>query len=112
MLPDRPSGAAMIRSRPTTAPLGAEALAHADALFDLARRLTRHQADADELVQETYARAIAGARTFVTGNVKAWLFRILRNTFIDLHHRGQPRPLLSELDVIDGAAEEFLLRDD
>jgi len=114
MLPDRPAGGAMIRPRPTTAPLGAEALAHADALFDLARRLTRQSADAEELVQETYARAIAGARTFVGGNVKAWLFKILRNTFIDLHHRGQPRPQLSELDVIDGAFahNEFLLRDD
>ncbi|MEA2695950.1 MAG: polymerase sigma-70 factor, subfamily [Myxococcales bacterium] len=102
----------MIGSKQMTMGLGSEALAYADALFDLARRLTRHQADAEELVQETYARAIAGARTFAGGNVKAWMFKILRNTFIDLHHRGQPQPTLSELDVIDGTADEFLLRDD
>jgi RNA polymerase sigma-70 factor, ECF subfamily len=114
ILATKPAGAAMMRSRDMTVPLGPEALAHADALFDLARRLTRQSADAEELVQETYARAIAGARTFDGANVKAWLFKILRNTFIDLHHRGQPRPLLSELDVIDGAAArpEHLLRDD
>ena len=113
MLPDEP-GAAMIRSGPLTTCLGAEALAHADALFGLARRLTRQSADAEELVQETFARAVAGARTFVGGNVKAWLSRILRNTFVDLHHRGQPWPQLSELDVIEGtiAHHESLLRDD
>ncbi|HEX3696711.1 MAG TPA: sigma-70 family RNA polymerase sigma factor [Polyangia bacterium] len=109
---DQANPAWMMRPDSPPAALVPEALAHLDALYDLARRLTHHQADADELVQETYARAIAGARTFVAGNVKAWLFQILRNTFIDLHHRGQPQPLLSELDVIDGAADEFLLRDD
>jgi RNA polymerase sigma-70 factor (ECF subfamily) len=104
--------AAMTQSNQSPTALGSEALAHADALYDLARRLTRHQADAEELVQETYARAVAGARTFGTGSLKAWLFKILRNTFIDLHHRGQPQPMLSELDVIDGAADQSLLRDD
>jgi len=95
------------------AAFGPEALAHADALYNLARRLTRDGAQAEDLVQETYARALAGARTFVGGNLKAWLFRILRNTFIDLHRRGQPQPALSELDVVDGAAADGpLLRDD
>jgi len=95
------------------AAFGPEALAHADALYNLARRLTRDGAQAEDLVQETYARALAGARTFVGGNLKAWLFRILRNTFVDLHRRGQPQPALSELDVVDGAAADGpLLRDD
>jgi len=95
------------------AAFGPEALAQADALYNLARRLTRDGAQAEDLVQETYARALAGARTFVGGNLKAWLFRILRNTFIDLHRRGQPQPALSELDVVDGAAADGpLLRDD
>jgi RNA polymerase sigma-70 factor (ECF subfamily) len=89
-----------------------EALAHADALYNLARRLTRDGAAAEELVQETYARALAGARTFTGGNLKAWLFRILRNAFVDLHRRGQPQPALSELDVVDGAAGAAPLRDD
>jgi RNA polymerase sigma-70 factor (ECF subfamily) len=83
---------------------GRDALAHLDALYNHGRRLTGNEADADELVQETYARALAGARSFTGGNLKAWLFKIMRNTFIDLHHRGRPRPVLGELDVLDGDA--------
>jgi RNA polymerase sigma-70 factor (ECF subfamily) len=97
----------------TPSPLGREALAYADALYNHARRLTRNDADADELVQETYLRALTGAHTFVAGNLKAWLFRIQQNTFIDLHRRGRHQPALSELDVVDGAADALpLLRDD
>jgi RNA polymerase sigma-70 factor, ECF subfamily len=96
----------------TPPPLGREALAYADALYNHARRLTRNDADADELVQETYLRALAGAHTFVAGNLKAWLFRIQQNTFIDLRRRGRHQPALSELDVVDGAAEGASLRDD
>lgn len=91
---------------------GREALGHLDALYDHARRLAGNAADADELVQECYARAFAGARTFVGGNLKAWLFKILRNVFIDLRRRGQPQPVVGELDVLDGADERELLRDD
>jgi len=91
----------------STRPFAREALAHADALYNHARRLTGHEADADELVQETYVRALAGAHTFAGGYLKAWLFRIMRNTFIDLHRRGRRQPALSELDVIDGAAAEI-----
>jgi len=96
----------------STRPFAREALAHADALYNHARRLTRHEADADELVQETYVRALAGAHTFAGGYLKAWLFRIMRNTFIDLHRRGRHQPALSELDVIDGAAAEISAWDD
>jgi len=87
----------------TPPPFARDALAHADALYNHARRLTRHEADADELVQETFARALAAAHTFTGGYLKAWLFAIMRNTFIDLHRRGRHQPALSELDVIDGA---------
>ena len=93
---------------------GADALAHIDRLYNLARRLTGNDADAEDLVQETYVRAVAGARTFTGGNLKAWLFKILRNTFVDLRRRSRdgataavPGP---ELTSVTDDAE--LLRDD
>lgn len=89
-----------------------EAAGHADALYDHAWWLTRRVADAEELVQETYARALAGATTFTGGNLKAWLFTILRHVHIDLHRRRRPQAALGELDVIDGADERPLFRDD
>jgi RNA polymerase sigma-70 factor (ECF subfamily) len=97
-----------------TAPgrLGHEALAHADALYNHARHLTHNEADAEELVQETYVRALAGAHTFGGGNLKAWLFRIQRNTFIDLYRRNRHEPALGELDVLDGADGASARRDD
>ena len=89
-----------------------EALAHLDALYNHARHLTGNEADAQELVQETFARALAGARTFGGGNLKAWLFGIMRNLFIDLYRRGKQQPILSEMDVIDGSGLAEMLRDD
>ena len=89
-----------------------EALTHVDALYNHARRLTLNAADADELVQETYTRAVAGAQTFTGGNLKAWLFRILRNSFVDAHRRNRQQPALVELDIMDGAADPALVRDD
>jgi len=91
---------------------GPEALAHADRLYNLGRRLTGNDADAEELVQETYVRALAGARTFGGGNLKAWLFKILRNTFVDLRRRVRAVPASDDLaDVADGD-DAPLLRDD
>jgi RNA polymerase sigma-70 factor (ECF subfamily) len=89
-----------------------EALAHLDALYNHARHLTGNDADAQELVQETYARALAGARSFRGGNLKAWLFGIMRNLFIDLYRRSRQQPILAEIDVIDGSGLAEMLRDD
>jgi RNA polymerase sigma-70 factor (ECF subfamily) len=93
---------------------GPEALTHADRLFNLGRRLTGNDADAEELVQETYVRALAGADSFLGGNLKAWLFKILRNTFIDLRRRNRTVTVSPDADLLDAGAgdDTELLRDD
>jgi RNA polymerase sigma-70 factor (ECF subfamily) len=96
--------------------LAREALEHVDALFNVARHLTGSDADGEDLVQETFARAIAGERQFHGGNLRAWLFKILRNTFIDAHRRQKHNPVQGGLDTIHPSLEpppdEELLRDD
>lgn len=101
----------------SVAALGREALAYADTLYNLARYLTGNQGDAEDLVQETYARALSGAGQFTPGtNLKAWLFRILRNTFISLYRRQRHNPTVGGLDTVDptaqGPAQEEWLQDD
>lgn len=54
-----------------------------DSLFNLARWLTQSREEAEDLVQETYAKALKGFGSFQAGtNFRAWIFRILRNTFL------------------------------
>src|SRR5256885_10135638 len=99
------------------AALGREALAYADALHNLARYLTGNASDAEDLVQETYARALKAAEQFMPGtNLKAWLFRILRNTFLSAYRRERNNPVVGGLDTVDpsaqGVADDHWLRDD
>jgi RNA polymerase sigma-70 factor (ECF subfamily) len=99
------------------ATLGREALAHVDSLHNLARYLTGNASDAEDLVQETYARALKATDQFTSGtNLKAWLFRILRNTFISLYRRERNNPLVGGLDTVhppaQGVAGDHWLRDD
>jgi RNA polymerase sigma-70 factor (ECF subfamily) len=104
-------------SSPAWRVLGPQALAHADALYNLARYLTRNAADAEDLVQETYVHAFASAGQFTSGsNLKAWLFRILRNAFLSRRRHETRNPTEGGLDTLDPAAqpssEESWLRDD
>lgn len=85
-----------------------EALEHIDALYRTALRMTRNPADAEDLVQEVYLRAFRSLHQFTEGtNLRAWLFRILTNTYINDYRRRQRRPTSASLDDI----EEFYLYD-
>jgi RNA polymerase sigma-70 factor (ECF subfamily) len=94
------------RGEETPRSLGEQALAHADALYNLARHLTGSAADGQDLVQETFARALGAAAGFDGRNLKAWLFKILRNAFIDLYRRKKKHP------EAEGPIDADLLRDD
>jgi len=70
-----------------------DALPYLNQLNDRARRLTRNAVDAEDLVQETMLRAYAGFNTFCEGtNLRAWLFRIMTNTYINGLRRARHRP--------------------
>jgi RNA polymerase sigma-70 factor (ECF subfamily) len=93
-----------------------QALAYVDALHNLARYLTGNETDAEDLVQETYARALRAEHQFTAGtNLKAWLFRILRNTFLSSYRRRRNDPTVGGLDTVaadaEGGASDWLLGD-
>ena len=79
-----------------------QAMPFMDSLYAAAMRMTRNAADAEDLVQETYLRAYRGFGGFQQGtNLKAWLYRILTNTFINSYRAKQRRPGESELDEVE-----------
>jgi RNA polymerase sigma-70 factor, ECF subfamily len=71
-------------------------------LYSAALRMTRNRADAEDLVQETYLRAYRGFSGFQEGtNLKAWLYRILTNTYINSYRAKKRRPDETELDEVE-----------
>ena len=79
-----------------------DALGYLDQLYGAALRMTRNPTDAEDLVQETFAKAYASFHQFTPGtNLKAWLYRILTNTFINSYRKKQRQPQSSGQEVED-----------
>ena len=79
-----------------------DALPFLDQMYAAALRMTRNPADAEDLVQETYVKAFAAFHQFTEGtNLKAWLYRILTNAFINGYRKKQREPLQSNSDDVE-----------
>ena len=80
----------------------AQAMEYMPSLYSAALRMTRNAADAEDLVQETYLRAYRGFGSFEQGtNLKAWLYRILTNTFINRYRAAKRRPDETDLEEVE-----------
>ncbi|WP_228789659.1 sigma-70 family RNA polymerase sigma factor [Nocardia puris] len=78
-----------------------DALPLLDQLYGAALRMTRNPADAEDLVQETYVKAFQGFKSFKEGtNLRAWLYRILTNTYINSYRKKQRQPAQYPTDEI------------
>ncbi len=79
-----------------------DALPFLDQLYAAAMRMTRNPADAEDLVQETFVKAYAAFHQFTEGtNLKAWLYRILTNTFINTYRKRQRQPQQSAGEQVE-----------
>ncbi|MHA3701888.1 sigma-70 family RNA polymerase sigma factor [Jatrophihabitans sp. YIM 134969] len=79
-----------------------DALPYLDQLYAAAMRMTRNPADAEDLVQETYVKAFAAFHQFTQGtNLKAWLYRILTNAFINNYRKKQRQPQESNSENVE-----------
>jgi RNA polymerase sigma-70 factor (ECF subfamily) len=79
-----------------------QAMEHMAGLYSAALRMTRNPSDAEDLVQETYLKAYRSFGSFEDGtNLRAWLYRILTNTYINAYRSKQRRPDEQELDDIE-----------
>jgi RNA polymerase sigma-70 factor (ECF subfamily) len=79
-----------------------QAMEHMPSLYTAALRMTRNPADAEDLVQETYLKAYRGFEGFREGtNLKAWLYKILTNTFINTYRARKRRPDESDIEDVE-----------
>ena len=78
------------------------AMEYMPALYSAALRMTRNPSDAEELVQETYLKAYRAFASFTEGtNLKAWLYRILTNTYINSYRAAKRRPEISDVEDVE-----------
>ena len=78
------------------------AMSHADGLYSAALRMTHNRADAEDLVQETYLKAYRAFGSFEEGtNLRAWLYRILTNTWITVYRTRQRRPEVEDVEDVE-----------
>ena len=104
----------MPRDATNELPFGTQLLAQAGPLYNFARYLSRDPVVAEELVQDAFARALDAQAHFVAGsNLKAWLFRILRNAFLDARRRDRRNPVaLREANEDEDDTSDAWLRGD
>jgi RNA polymerase sigma-70 factor (ECF subfamily) len=85
-----------------TARFERDAMQYLDQLYSAAMRMTRNPQDAEDLVQETYAKAFAAFHQFRPGtNLKAWLYRILTNAYINTYRKRQRQPVQDSHETIE-----------
>ena len=90
-----------VRDRVLADDFTAQAMPLLDQLYGAAMRMTRNPADAEDLVQETFLKAYAAYASFTQGtNLRAWLYRILTNTYINSYRKKQRQPQVSPTEEI------------
>jgi RNA polymerase sigma-70 factor (ECF subfamily) len=101
---------ALFKQRPAPSDFEREALPHLPALYAAALRMTRHEKDAEDLVQDALLRAYRFFDTFQAGtNCKAWLFRILTNVFCNRYReREREHEILDQAESSTANLEQFL----
>jgi RNA polymerase sigma-70 factor (ECF subfamily) len=112
---DSPSDAADLDEVQQPLPFEEQTLPFMDQLYAAALRMTRNPSDAQDLVQETFVKAFAAWSQFKQGtNLKAWLYRILTNTFINSYRKKQREPFQSPIEDLEdwqlGGAESTTSR--
>ncbi len=79
-----------------------DAMQYSRQLYSAAMRMARNPADAEDLVQETFLKAYRAYDTFEEGtNLKAWLYRILTNTYINKYRKDSRRPTETDLEDVE-----------